>query len=1235
MKNNSLSCYLLSLFVSMGLGGVLTSAHAQPDQISASIRTATGETLIAKGDTVTFLVYVNPAGERLTGYDIFLTVDPSIFKPLFTTDTLGDTVYYRPFRETNQLIWDNSPQVNDTHGDIWGKSDMLNGIPGFQMDFIHQTAPGAPRRTFRKAGTAAFFDMVVMDFPADTSNLAYIRFDIDYVVPGGGSRETKYHPEFGDAKYFPRGNLHDLAILIAGLAIYPPIPDTVLAPGLPLIIPLEDHFKSSLYSPADAIWNVTASTPLPPGTSFNMIGDSLIITTNPTAHGIIDLTIDLDVPDGLYSDSQALRVYVDYPPVVGPLSIPIQFDEDDSLTVPKADLFTDPDDSGSGINLWIQPESPIYIRWDPIAEEAVFTADPHWFGSSDIRLFIQDTLGPGFDTLLTAVVNSVNDAPVVDFSVLGDTVVIHRSFPDTLDLRPFVSDVDNLQLTWSVSNPDPTNLSTTLLPPDNDRLELLAADYSPFKDINLVLTATDSLGAQGSDTLVVSIRSWPPEIGPLPDIKILASVPDTLSLNELVSDNDTPDSLMTWSFEVVDFISGVPDPQVSITYDQLSQRAIFNTPTGYDAADLLILTVEDDDNNTDTDTTRLKVFSSFSPFIFPLDTVVVYRDTITEVLDLDDYVLDPIYDPENITWSYSGGDSLEAVQIGADHVLTLVTDPFFFGYDSITFIATNPDAYSDTSVLVVRVIPRVDGPPLWQPLPASVEIVYPDTIDLLTLTEVCKDDFTPRDQLIFSGFVNPDPGTPLNLAIDSVSHLARISVPALDVYDTWLFFSAEDNQGQVSYSDTVQVLVKDSYSPVWAPIPTISMYVNQTFSDLFLQDYLSDRDTPLSSLTITYFNPNPRITVIYDPATTQLTIQASGYATESWITFYATDPSGNTAMVRLRVIVSAIIDVTPPEGGLTYFFNPAADKWIHFVLVGDSTTARIKTKCIYNAREVPLAFTQQDSLPGTLTWIAPYRFQYPGVYQLKAELIDDYNNALNLSLPLSVAFSKAMGDIFASPDSRVTVSYPQASIVNGRLLILTEESALESISGQMAELAGGKGDTEDSPQAPPKVYSLDTNLPEPLLVTLTYDQPQDTDPYYSFYQVAGDKLLKIDTYTSGPGQFEAAVLLGQDVILAHSDTPAHEAPLPGAELFCYPNPFNATLQVRFMLRQEDQGRIVVYNLLGREVFASPRQPLGPGVHVFHWQGIDNRGRLVPSGAYIIRLETVRGTAMTRKVTLLK
>jgi len=479
------------------------------------------------------------------------------------------------------------------------------------------------------------------------------------------------------------------------------------------------------------------------------------------------------------------------------------------------------------------------------------------------------------------------------------------------------------------------------------------------------------------------------------------------------------------------------------------------------------------------------------------------------------------------------------------------------------------------------------------------------------------------------------------VAPDSVKLTTPVST---ENYNTWLYFSAEDELSQVSYSDSILIQVKDSFSPVWERVPTIVLDVGTTYSGLFLNNYASDRDTPTNLLTFSYTPPSSQdITVSYNAVTTELTIIAGARQSKGWILLTVTDDRGNTASISVQVIVTAIPDFTPPDGNLTYFFNSAADRWIHYVAIADSTTDISRFKWHYSFGSPPrdysdsLVFAMRDSLPGTLTWIAPYNFQKEGTYYLSIELTDAASNLLEPvpSLTLSVGFAKVMGAILTSPDQQLTVSYSPGSIPDGNLLIIAEKSRSESANAGSATEPLSRMSREEISPLSNKLYSLDAKLSEPVLVTITYDRNPVIDPYYSFYEVDSDGWKIIETYASEDGRFEAATIPGKDIVFGRSDVPARSVPLPSTELLCYPNPFNATIQVRFMLGTEDQGRIVIYNLLGQQVFASPQQQYQPGVHPFSWHGIDDNGSPVPSGMYFIRLETQRGRPLTQKVTLLK
>ncbi|MCH8838380.1 MAG: T9SS type A sorting domain-containing protein [Candidatus Marinimicrobia bacterium] len=1196
--------------------------------------TAEGEPPFSRGDTIKFSITVD-IPEPTTGIKFYLSIDDQVFRPVLTDGLPFITGNFMPSAATNE---------NGTHRDSLHLDPMDNGIPGWQMDFYHFLIPSTENPVSGQ-GIGAYFYLEVVDIPLDTPTLKFDRSNLD-------SRESgyyRYFPETGVSSYYKYSNHPaEIEVELAGIVIRPALPDTLILPGTDLNIYLGQHFYSGVpgVDSTDAVWS-TIIYNKPAGSSLTLIPEAgpttrLNFTTDPLDHDILDVLIKVDATDGIdfYADEQNWRVYVDYPPAFSVALPSFTFDEDTQLPyVANANgggtIFRDDDDTGTAITMWLEPDSLVHLSYDNV-NTVTFFADTNWFGSVSSRLFVRDALGISADTLLSFTVNGVNDLPVINLdgisgdSALVDTVIIHRSTPDTVDLRPFASDEEDPTPAFSWINPDPTNLTITDL--GGGLWELLAYSLSPFIDIDVTVTVTDDSSAQASDILVVSIRSWPPVLDSLGNLIVLSDPPTPLviDLNSLVSDNDTPDAVMSWTFAAVDYFTGVTDDSVSLTWDSLAQTLTITPDSGYAAIDILRYTVEDDDNNITSDSTRLGIFSSLKPVLlpFPRDTVISNSQTV--IIDLDDYILDPVDAPADIIWTSSGGARLQQVSIDPlSHLVTVTTNAFFFGNDTITFTARNSADSTASGDLLLRVVPENNGPPVWQDLP-DVEVVYPDIVDVFTLTSVVADDFTPGDQLIFKSFVRSDADS-IILLIDGTTWAVQLAAPRQDIYESWFYFTAEDDLGESAQSDTVKVIVTDFYSPVWDNIPTIRFRTDQTYRDT-LSKYLSDPDITNNPITVTVTKRVPSITVSYDNATTELVITSSAVASDSYLSITATNSHGKSTTYAAHVIVVLHIDLIPPDGEITYFFNPVADHWLDFVVVADSTVDQFRSNYSWKSLPAPLLFLQQDSLPGVQSWRTSQEFVEEGEYQLVVTLVDASNNVRELRLgPTTVSLSKAVGNSFLSPDNLLDVSYPALPVRDGQLIVLSEipwpeQDAADPPATDHALLRG---------DLPKKIYSLDTNLPDPIMVTVVYHDPALRDDYHAFYEYFEQTLERVETYALGSGRFQAEVLLGKDIVFGGSGIRAGAAPLPYDHLLLYPNPFNSALTISFMLRAEEIGLVRIYNLLGQEVFSTGKRTLAAGVNRFHWTGIAAGGRTVPSGIYFIRLETDRGLLVTKKVTMLK
>jgi hypothetical protein len=84
----------------------------------------------------------------------------------------------------------------------------------------------------------------------------------------------------------------------------------------------------------------------------------------------------------------------------------------------------------------------------------------------------------------------------------------------------------------------------------------------------------------------------------------------------------------------------------------------------------------------------------------------------------------------------------------------------------------------------------------------------------------------------------------------------------------------------------------------------------------------------------------------------------------------------------------------------------------------------------------------------------------------------------------------------------------------------------------------------------------------------------------------------------------------------------------------YPNPFNPSTRIRYDLPEATDMRLVVYDMLGREVVRLAEGRMEAGYHQLVWNGRTTDGREVPSGIYFARMMTA-GYTKSMKMVLLK
>ncbi|KAA0224697.1 hypothetical protein EDS67_22785 [candidate division KSB1 bacterium] len=112
--------------------------------------------------------------------------------------------------------------------------------------------------------------------------------------------------------------------------------------------------------------------------------------------------------------------------------------------------------------------------------------------------------------------------------------------------------------------------------------------------------------------------------------------------------------------------------------------------------------------------------------------------------------------------------------------------------------------------------------------------------------------------------------------------------------------------------------------------------------------------------------------------------------------------------------------------------------------------------------------------------------------------------------------------------------------------------------------------------------------------------------------------------------------------LASEDVAEMETAEPSATfalLYNYPNPFNAGTLIKYQLASPAMVRLAIFNAMGQQVNLLINDRLqSAGYYSINWNGHDQHGASLPSGAYLCRLEATSASGrftQTRKLLLLK
>ncbi len=173
------------------------------------------------------------------------------------------------------------------------------------------------------------------------------------------------------------------------------------------------------------------------------------------------------------------------------------------------------------------------------------------------------------------------------------------------------------------------------------------------------------------------------------------------------------------------------------------------------------------------------------------------------------------------------------------------------------------------------------------------------------------------------------------------------------------------------------------------------------------------------------------------------------------------------------------------------------------------------------------------------------------------------------------------------------------------------------IAGYTASSGAGSND----------VYLVRTDANGDMLWARTYGGA--SNDYAASVQQAADGgfIIVGTTYSFGAGNSDVYLIKTDSLGLAVGETHASPARPQALPLFCEPNPFRTKTAISLQPNADSQARLAVFDASGRCVrrFTVNRTPC------VVWNGTDELGRPLPSGAYFVRVGAGNGHATTRVV----
>jgi hypothetical protein len=406
----------------------------------------------------------------------------------------------------------------------------------------------------------------------------------------------------------------------------------------------------------------------------------------------------------------------------------------------------------------------------------------------------------------------------------------------------------------------------------------------------VVLTITENSAGGFSGQYILSWSDAPPLVSNIPNQSIAeGSVFATINLDDYVEDPDNSDSEITWTASgQTDFIVDITGRVVTITADD----------TEWNGSNVITFTAEDPEGETDSDDATFEVTRvNDPPVVGDIPDIEIVEGASFATIELDDFVTDLDNDITTLTWTASGQTDL-SIDISGRVATITMSDGDWNGNETITFQAEDPDGGTDSDQATFTVTP-VNDPPDVSDIPGQEEA---EGTPLVTIN---LDDYVADADDADNTITWTTTGQS-NLSVDISGRVATITPND----ENWngsetIAFQAEDPDGETDSDEATFTFTPVNDPPVVTNIMNQEIAEGKTFASIVLDDYVSDVDNDVSTITWTATGQvNLAVDITGRVAT--ITVNEPEWNGIESITFTAEDPLGlqDSDMIMLMTRLS-------------------------------------------------------------------------------------------------------------------------------------------------------------------------------------------------------------------------------------------------------------------------------------------------------------------------------------------